>query len=213
MPPLQAVETPKPELTDHNFWWFQTFVINDSADLSTDFRSDGLHFFDGGPTVFGLLEEKHARFGATADFSVQPERFPDSPSGLFLSAPQILLNGSLVGYAADWDPLYGKGEATCDLVVRQTLSQKVFGGTRIVAEKVITERLIDLTNGDGHSAELSERVPLVSFNTTQFSPDELWATIEVRFEVYVKQGGSIVWCNPKVVLGLPQWPLEALKHS
>ena len=69
---------------DHSFWWAQT-QPHLAPDTRAEFRDDGLHFW-GGPKVNTYDGEMHTSFGAVASFALQPERFPKSPSGTFLSS-------------------------------------------------------------------------------------------------------------------------------
>jgi hypothetical protein len=91
---------------DHSFWWAQTQPYV-APDTRADFRNDGLHFW-GGPKVNDYDGDMHTTFGAVALFALQPERFPTSPSGVFLSSPHVELFGGIVAYAPDWDLISGR---------------------------------------------------------------------------------------------------------
>ncbi|MCB1354426.1 MAG: hypothetical protein KDK03_16980 [Rhodobacteraceae bacterium] len=208
---------PEPPPTDHSFWWAETHA-SVAPDMRADFRAEGLHFL-GGPKVDDFDGEMHAHFGAVARFALQPERMPVSPSGWYRSLPHVELSGGIVAFAPDWDLLQGNGIASCNLVLRQTLFQWKFGPSGpvagVVAEAVSQDPWQIYLKNTGFSRRVDlpgfKPIPEVGFHETQFlRQQELWAEVEVRFEIYLNTAGALVWCDPSVLLRHSQWPLNVL---
>lgn len=196
---------------DHSFWWAQT-QPHVAPDTRSDFRDDGLHFL-GGPKVNNYDGEMHTSFGAVASFALQPQRFPTSASGLFLSSPHVELFGGVVAYAPDWDLIQGNGIASCDLFLRQTIFQWRFGPTGPVAVPIAEAkgydswRLYLKNTGFSRHADLPgfKLIPAVTYSQSQVAPNELWAEIEVRLDIYLNCTGALVWCDPDVLIRTFQW--------
>jgi hypothetical protein len=53
-------------------------------------------------------------------------------------------------------------------------------------------------------------MPAVTYNQSQIAPNDLWAEVEVRFEIYLNCTGALVWCDPNVVLRTFQWAPTSL---
>ncbi len=199
------------EPLDHSFWWAQT-QPHVAPDTHADFRDDGLHFW-GGPKVNNYDGEMHTSFGAVASFALQPDRFPKSANGLFLSSPHVELFGGITAYAPDWDLIQGNGIAECKLFLRQTIFQLGFGPfgpvPRIIAEaKRHDEWQMYLRNtGYSRNGKLPgfKLIPAVTYNQNQLPPNELFAEIEVRFDIYLNCTGALAWCDPDVLLRTFQW--------
>lgn len=196
---------------DHSFWWART-QNHVAPDMRADFRDDGLHFW-GGPKVNNYDGEMHTSFGAVASFALQPERFPTSASGQFLSSPHVELFGGIVAYAPDWDLIQGNGIASCDLFLRQTIFQWGFGPSGPVPVTIAEAKGNDAWHiylkNTGYSRHLEmpgfKLIPAVTYNQSQVTPNELWAEIEVRLDVYLNCTGALVWCDPEVLLRTLQW--------
>jgi hypothetical protein len=196
---------------DHSFWWAQT-QPHVAPDMSADFRNDGLHFW-GGPKVNDYNGEMHTSFGAVALFALQPERFPTSPRGVFLSSPHVELFGGIVAYAPDWDLIQGNGIAECKLFLRQTIFQWRFGPEGSVAVTIAEAQGYDpwyvYLRNTGYSRNVGmpgfKLIPAVTYNQSQVAPNQLWAEIEVRFDIYLNCTGALVWCDPDVLLRTFQW--------
>jgi hypothetical protein len=207
---------PDPAPTDPNFWWAQTTPILLADNITSDFRQDGLHFF-GGPQENRNLTDTRQCFGAVASFALQQSRFPQSASGFFTSSPHVDIAGGVTAFAPDYDFWAGHGIAYCNLYIRHTVFQfglGMDGSThQIVAENNSTETLINLEDtGFTRNVNLPgfRFVPELRFSTNDFnSAADLWSEIEVRFDIYLKNAGAFVWCEPKVVLRYSQWPLTA----
>ncbi len=205
-----------PEPQDPSFWWARTDPF-DTSGHTMAFRDDGLHIW-GGPKIDKWNAERHENFGAIAKFAISPDRFPVSPSGSFISLPFVELFGGIVAFAPDWDLLQGHGIASCELFLRQTLYQWAFGMegpvAKVVGEAVSTGSWFIRLEDTGYSRTLAlpgrQDIPSVSFNKSMLAPaDTLWADIEVRFDIHLKQAGALVWCDPEVLLRTFQWPLAA----
>jgi hypothetical protein len=197
---------------DHSFWWAQT-QPHVAPDMRAEFRDDGLHFW-AGPQVTNYDGEMHASFGAVASFALQPERFPTSPSGAFLSSPHVELFGGVVVFAPDWDLIQGDGIASCDLFLRQTIFQLGFGQTgpvpQVVAEASGSDPWHIYLKNTGYSRNLAmpgfKLVPAVTYNQNRFIPTQpLLAEIEVRFDIYLNCTGALLWCDPEVLVRNFQW--------
>ena len=106
--------------------------------------------------------------------------------------------------------------ASCDLVLRQKIFQWGFGQTGpvqvAVGEALSAETWVSLEDtGYSRHADMPgfKPLPSVTFDTSNFLGNEdLWAEIEVRFDIYLKQAGALLWCDPNVILRTFQWPLE-----
>ncbi len=196
---------------DHSFWWAQT-QPHVAPDTRADFRDDGLHFW-GGPKVNNYDGEMHTSFGMVASFALQPERFPTSPSGVFLSSPHVELFGGIVAYAPNWDLIQGNGIASCDLFLRQTIFQLRFGPTGPVAVTIAEAkghdnwRLYLKNTGYSRHQDLPgfKLIPATTYSQSQVAPNELWAEIEVRLDIYLNCTGALVWCDPDVLIRTFQW--------
>lgn len=196
---------------DHSFWWAQTQPYL-APSTHADFRDDGLHFW-GGPKVNNYDGEMHTSFGAVASFALQPSRFPSSPNGFLLSSPHVELFGGVVAYAPDWDLIQGDGIASCHLYLRQTLFQWGFGPNgpvpMIVGEAKGHDawRLYLKNTGYSRHGDMPgfKLIPAVTYRENQLLPQDLWAEIEVRFDIYLNCTGALLWCDPDVLMRHFQW--------
>jgi hypothetical protein len=204
---------PKPQLTDPFFWWAETTPML-APEMTANFLKDGLHF-SGGPKVNNYNDDIRASFGATAHFALQPERRPNSV--FYKSSPSVEILGGVDAFAPDYDYLQGHGIASCSLVLRQMIFQWGFGQTGpvqvSVAQAVSNDQWLINVEDEGFSVHQDMpgliSLPPVTFNISQFHANEdLWAELEVRFDIYIKQEGALLWCNPDVILRTFQWPLE-----
>lgn len=208
---------PKPAVTDHSFWWAESRVSSLPPMTRTEFRESGLFFF-GGPKVNDYDGEMHTSIGAIARFALQPERMPQTSSGWFLSNPHVELFGGVVAYAPNWDLIQGNGIASCQLVLRQTLFQWKFGPTGpvagVVGEAVATDpwRLYLKNTGFSRRQDLPgfKPMPPVGFHQSRLAPQELWAELEIRLDIYLNTTGALVWCDPHVLMRTFQWPLAGV---
>jgi|HubBroStandDraft_6_1064221.scaffolds.fasta_scaffold48612_3 hypothetical protein len=196
---------------DHSFWWALTQPILGEG-FSEDFPDDGLHFF-GSAFEAGHDEEKRSFFGASALFTLERARLPNSPSGWFTSSPHVDLIGAITAFAPDWDLLQGDGIAECKLFTRQTIYQFGFASTFLpVREAINEETIIYLKNtGAPRTSVLPgfKLLPSVQFNQTQFDGNrDLYAQIEVRLDIYLNSRGAQVFCDPQVLLRTFQWSLD-----
>jgi hypothetical protein len=197
---------------DNSFWWAHTHPYV-APDTQADFRGDGLHFF-AGPMVHNYDGEMHTSFGAVASFALQPARFPNSPSGSFISSPHVELFGGIVASAPDYDLIQGNGIASCELFLRQTILQMNIGATgplplTIAEAKGYDGWRIYLKNtGASRHADMPgfKLIPAVTYSERQVAPmSELIAEIEVRLDIYLNCAGALVWCDPEVLLRTFQW--------
>ena len=200
-----------PAPVDHSFWWAQTQPFVAPA-TRAEFREDGLHFF-GGPKVNDYDGEMHTSFGAVASFALQPERFPTSPSGKFLSSPHVELFGGIEAYAPNWDLIQGNGIAECKLFLRQTIFQLTFAeggpGVVTVAEAKGYDAWSMYLRNTGYSRRQDmpgfKPIQPVTYHQSQLFPGTLFADIEVRLDIYLNCTGAQVSCNPNVLLRTFQW--------
>ena len=196
---------------DHSFWWANTHS-HVAPDTRSAFRDDGLHFW-GGPKVQDYDGEMHTSLGAVASFALQPARFPTSPSGRFLSSPAVELIGGIVAFAPDWDLIQGNGIASCELFLRQTIFQFGFGSSGPVPVKIAEAQGYDAwriyLKNTGFSRHLAmpgfKAIPPVIYSQNQLAPNELWAEVEVRLDIYLNCTGALVWCDPDLLLRTFQW--------
>jgi hypothetical protein len=203
----QVVEAP----VDHSFWWART-QAHVTPGMGWAFRDDGLHFW-GGPKVNDYDGEMHTSFGAVASFALQPERFPTSPSGRFLSSPHVELFGGVVAHAPDEDLIQGNGIAECRLFLRQTLFQWGLGPSGpapvMIGEAKDNDDWRIYLKNTGYSQHAAlpgfKLIPAVVYNGNQVAPSQLWAEIEVRLDIYLNCTGALVWCDPAVLLRTFQW--------
>jgi hypothetical protein len=204
----QAAVQPRP--IDHSFWWARTEPVV-APGMRAVFQNDGLHFV-GNCQVHSYDGSLDTSFGATARFALQPERFPPTPpSGELSSKPFVELFGRIVATAPNWDLIQGDGIAECRLSLRQSLFRIVLGGNLLVAEATKNDVLggIYLKNLGGSGFLLMpglQEVPPVTYRPSQLPPtDDLFAEIEVRFNIHLNCTGASVACDPQVVLRTLQW--------
>jgi hypothetical protein len=196
---------------DHSFWWART-EAHVAPMTQAVFRDDGLHF-SGGPKVNTYDGEMHTSFGAVASFALQPERFPMSSSGVFLSSPHVELFGGIVAFAPDWDLIQGDGIASADLFLRQTIFQLRFGPTGPVAVTIAEAKGNDpwrlYLKNTGYSRQQNlpgfKLIPAVTYSQSQVAPNELFAEIEVRLDIYLNCTGALVWVDPDFLIRTFQW--------
>lgn len=197
--------------TDHSFWWAQTSA-HVAPSTRAEFRNDGLHFW-GGPKVNDYDGRMHTSLGAVASFTLQPDRFPVSPSGMFRSAPNVELLGGVLAYAPNWDLIQGDGVAECKLFLRQSIFQFTFGpngpATKMVAEAQGHDAWHILLKNTGFSRHLDmpglKAVPEVTYNQAQVVPNDLRAEIEFRLDIFLNCTGASLWCDPEVLFRTFQW--------
>ncbi|TKT80295.1 hypothetical protein [Aquamicrobium sp. LC103] len=208
---------PRPVKKDPSFWWSETWSFV-APDTRASFHDDGLRFL-GGPKVNDYDGEMHTSFGAVARFCLSPDRRPKTPSGWYRSAPHVELFGGVVAYAPDWDLIQGNGIASCNISLRHTLFQWKFGPDGPVAGKVAEATVQDpwriYLKNTGYSRHAAmpgfKPLPALDFHQSQMvMHEDLWAEVEVRFDIYLNTTGALVWCDPNVLLRTFQWPLVAV---
>jgi hypothetical protein len=198
---------------DHTFWWAETdpFI---PGHMAANWGDDGLHF-TGGPTHHdGDLF--NTNFGATAFFEIQRERLPTSSSGRFISTPHIELFGGLLGYTGDDDITTGDLWSKCWLHLRQTVLQFGLGPTGpspIVLGNAETHDVLIFEENADRSVHVNmpglKLMPAVAFGgVNPASP--LFAHLEVRFDIQLEGAGTLIWCDPEVLLRTFQWPLQPI---
>jgi len=197
--------------TDHSFWWAET-KSHGAVGTQSAFRDDGLHFW-AGPKVNDWDGEMHTSLGAVASFTLQPDRFPTSPSGLFRSSPHMELFGGVVASAPDYDLLQGNGIAECKLFLRQTIFQFGFGQSgpepRMIAEASGYNGWRIYLKNTGHSERQDlpgyTPIPEVTYAASEVAPNDLFVEVEARLDIYLNCAGALVWCDPEVLMRTFQW--------
>ena len=48
-------------------------------------------------------------------------------------------------------------------------------------------------------------IPAVTYSQNQVAPNELWAEIEIRLDIYLNCTGALVWCDPEALVRTFQW--------
>lgn len=199
--------------TDHSFWWAETRPFLPSH-MASRWGNDGLHF-TGGPTWHnGNLF--NTNFGAYVFFEVQPDRIPQSGSGLFSSTPYVELFGGLLGYTGNDDITTGDLWSKCWLHLRQTVLQFGFGPTGpapiVLGNAETHETLIFEENAD-RSIHVNlpgfKPMPSVIFGGVNRA-NSVFVHLEVRFDIQLEGAGTLLWCDPEVLLRTFQWPMNPL---
>ena len=202
----------QPAPVDHSFWWARTDATV-APGMRAQFENDGLHFLDL-CKVNDYDGNLDSSFGATAKFALQPARFPTAPpSGMFASKPHVELFGGVRVYAPDFDWIQGNGIAECGLFLRQTLFYWKFGMDGPVAHVVGTATANNVIHiylrNTGFDRVLPmpgfQALPEVTYNQNHLPPNELWAEIEVRFNIHLNCTGASVACDPQVLLRTFHW--------
>lgn len=208
-----VIGLPKP--IDHSFWWARTDATV-APNMRAVFQSDGLNF-TGGALVRDYDGNMDTSFGAIAKFALQPDRFPDPPtSGVLRSSPHVELFGGIDAYAPDWDLIQGNGIAECGVFLRQTIFRfgiSEHGPVAIVvaeatANDVIHIRLMNTGSNRRIAMPGFLALPSVTYNQKQIGPNELWAELEVRFNIHLNCTGASVLCDPRVLLRTFHWSPE-----
>lgn len=207
----QDIATDSP--ADHSFWWAETrpFV---PGSVTPRWGDDGLHF-TGGPT-WHSGDLFNTNFGAYVFFEVQPDRLPQSPSGLFSSTPFVELFGGLLGYTGDDDIFTGDLWSKCWLHLRQTVLQFGFGPTGpvpIVLGNAETHETLIFEENAERSVHVNmpgfKPMPAVIFGGVNRSLS-VFAHLEIRFDIQLEGAGTLLWCDPEVLLRTFQWPMNPL---
>lgn len=206
-------QPPPPPPLDPTFWWAKTGWTTTRGVTAGHF-DDGLHF-TGGPTSHdGDLQ--FYSFGAAADFGLSHERIPFSGIGRWRSTPHVELFGGLVGRTGDDDIFTGDLWSKCWMHRTQRIFQLIFGDSgpveRVLGESHETETLIFEENADRtvHTRLRGYQwMPPVEFGGINPS-DDLWARIEIRFDIQLEGAGTLLWADPEVLLRTFQWPLTPL---
>jgi hypothetical protein len=171
-------------------------------------------FFTGGPNeTDGDLHTTY--FGVKSNFVVSSTRIPPSSSGQWYSPPYALIYGGIEGRTSPGGIFWGGNSwSKCWMHRIQTLWQNPFGpagsGPVQVGYAIETETLIFEENQDRlvQAAMPGYKVmPPVTMRNLDLGLD-LWAQIELKFEIQVEDG--FLWMNPQVQVQTPQWTLYAL---
>jgi len=197
---------------DNSFWWAETQPFINCAGVANFVDEGTLRFITGLAVIPG--DSKLGSFGAVAYFSLQPERFPTSPSGVLSSAPHAELFGGIVLNTADGDLWNGDSKAQCALFLRQTILQWDFGPNGPVA-RIIAEAsgydyfpwkwfLVDTGGSTHEDCPGYTPIPPLTYNQSDIWPQDLWAQIEVRFDIYVRSS-AFVDSDNVVDLRYSQW--------
>ena len=137
---------------DANFWWARTEWHFPEEGFSAETKPSGLDFFAFASAGGGDL--RIGSFGAVATFGLQPDRLPHSPSGRWRSAPHVELFGKLFGRTVDADIFTGDTWSKCRMIRRQTVLQRVFGGARVLNERIEPQKLISRRTPTGPSGSM-----------------------------------------------------------
>ena len=129
------------------------------------------------------------------------------------TSPHVELFGGIVAFAPDWDLIQGDGIASCDLFLRQTIFQWRFGPTGPVAVTIAEATTYDpwhlYLKNTGYSRHQNlpgfKLIPAVTYSQNQVAPNELWAEIEIRLDIYLNCTGALVWCDPEALVRTFQW--------
>ena len=112
--------------------------------------------------------------------------------------------------------IQGNGIAECGLFLRQTIFRWGFGQNGPVAivvgeataNDVIHLRLVNFGSNRRITMPGFLALPSVTYNQKQLPPNELWAEVEVRFNIHLNCTGASVLCDPRVLLRTFQWAPE-----
>ena len=209
--PSLILDPPAP--VDSTFWWARTdWSIPEH--MWANWADDGLHF-TGGPTHHdGDLF--NTSFGATALFGLAKERIPPSSSGRWISTPHVELFGGLLGYTGDDDIFTGDLWSKCWMHRRQTILQFQFGmggSVPVIVGNAEEHQVLIFEENAERSIhvnlpgfQLMPAVVIGGFNSAY----DLWAQVEVRFDIQLEGAGTLLWADPEVLFRAFQWPLQPL---
>ncbi|MGI8403623.1 MAG: hypothetical protein ACR2OE_02435 [Thermomicrobiales bacterium] len=209
--PSLILDPPAP--IDLTFWWART-DWSLPEHMWANSASDGLHF-TGGPTHHdGDLF--NTSFGATALFGLAKERIPPSATGRWISTPHVELFGGLLGYTGDDDIFTGDLWSKCWMHRRQTILQFQFGmggSVPVVVGNAEEHQVLIFEENAERSIhvnlpgfQLMPAVVIGNFNSAY----DLWAQVEVRFDIQLEGAGTLLWADPEVLFRTFQWPLQPL---
>jgi len=206
-------QTDTPTHGDNHFWLasFYNYIAPDMA-VTSDYN--GVYFTGGPNETDGNLHTYF--FGIKSNFVVSSSRIPPSASGQWYSPPYVNIYGGIEGHTSPGGILWGGDSwSKCWMHRIQTLWQNPFGppgSTKPVqvGYAIETETLIFEENQDRLTQVAMpgyKVMPPVTMRHIDTGLD-LWAQIEVKFEIQVEDG--FLWMNPQVQVQTPQWTLYAL---
>jgi hypothetical protein len=193
----------------HSFWWVNTEWWGSGGwfQIFSD-PQGGVHF--KGYVSEGDGELLTASFGLNSLFELQAWRIPESPSGQWLSTPNIGVAGTLFGHTHLWESsIFEPNWSKCWIHRNQTIFQSAFGYEPVRGKNEAVETLINEEGAD-HTmwaflpgSQTMNPVVANSVSTTL----SLWVRLSIYFDIQVING--TVSLSPEVVLRTPEWRLRA----
>lgn len=204
-------QTESPTHGDNSFW-FASYYYNYPAQMAGSSDLDGVYFTGGPNETDGILHTLY--FSVTSNFVVSADRIPQSSSGQWYSPPYALIYGGIEGHTSPGGIFWGGDSwSKCWMHKIQTLRQYPLGAGSNpvqVGYALETETLLFEENQDRLTQVAMpgyKVLPPVTMRNLDLRYD-LWAQIEILFEIQVEDG--FLWMNPQVQVQTPQWTLYAL---
>ena len=168
----------------------------------------GQHFV-GGFLVNGN-NELHADFGMLVHFQLPGADIPETGLGGFTSTPTLFINGQLEIHCPGGDFLNGRGVASGDLMLSQTILQAhAPGGLLQIAHASFSVPSVHFDQEDADNTVFVNMPGSVEMPTVQLpsvlAPEDIYVELEVRIQCYLKSDQASL--DTAIQMLMPEWAL------
>jgi hypothetical protein len=198
-------------LTDVHLW-----VLPQNQDPANPMRSGedtlGQHFV-GGFFVNDWNGELHASFGMLVHFTLPEADLPEPALGGFTSTPTLFINGQLETFCPGGDILQGRGVASGDLILRQTISQvHAPGGFLQIGQGSFNVASQHFDQEDTDAGVVLPPMPgsieMPTVLIPSFAPGgDIVVELEVRIQCYLKSQAASLNTFQAIQMLIPEWAL------
>lgn len=174
----------------------------------------GQHFV-GDFCVRDWNSELHACFGMLVRFVLPGADLPEQVSGGYTSTPTLFINGQLETFCPGGDIFQGRGVASGDLILSQTIYQWGFGADGPVPSQIgqgsfnIASQHFDQEDADAGVLlpPMPGSVEMPTVQIPSFTPEDIWVTLEARIQCYLKSQAATLNTYQPIQMLIPEWPL------
>ncbi|MEU5127258.1 hypothetical protein [Streptomyces mobaraensis] len=204
-------------MTDQDFWSARTdWWSMDGWNVSG--QQDGVHVSGWYTHDNGSL--KNMNCGEKSTYVIGVDRLPKMGCAQYVSRPQVKIFGEITGQTTpgSFPDDLGDHWSKCWLHLRQTLFENLNDGSRHTVEEAQDDRNLFFIEDSGDTRSYSfdsvsdniVNIPVVAMNRPgDYIPgNDLWAEVEVSYNVQIEGPGSVVESTGGMVIQGWQWPLE-----
>jgi hypothetical protein len=195
------------------------FAVVDHPHLPDDtvrFEEDALgQHFVGEFVVRDWNSELHASFGMAVRFRLPAADLPEPVPGGYTSTPTLFINGQLETFCPGGDVFQGRGVASGDLILSQSIYQWGFGADGPVPISIgqgsfnVASQHFDQEDADAGVLlpPMPGSVEMPTVQIPSFIPEDIWVTLEVYIQCYLKSQAATLNTYQPIQMLIPEWPI------